>query len=243
MKCVILAGGMATRMRPFASYIPKHMIGICGKPLLEYTLYSLRKNGIREVCIVVGYQKEIIMNYFRDGERFKMKISYFIQRETLGTAHALRVAESFVADEEAFFLIYGDTFISSKAILNMNEKYKETRASAILALAAVKNPERFGVAIIENDRIKHIIEKPSLPPSNIVCAGAFILRPLVFEYIKKLAPSLRGEYELTEAIENIINDDLPVYAVLIDDEDWAHIKTPSDLIKAQDIINKQFRCI
>jgi dTDP-glucose pyrophosphorylase len=214
------------------------MIGIRDKPFLEHLILSVKKVGIKEIFLVVGERREIITRYFGNGEKLGLKLSYVVQEQTLGTADAIYRSRDFLKNEKEFLVIYGDIFITSWALSELINRYEETRARAVLAVAQVENPERYAVVIKDDDMIIGLVEKPMKPPSNFVMTGAMILTESVFKYIEKLKPSIRGELEITDALAMMVHDKLPIYAIIIDPKDWGHLDVASDLIKLHQIIEQ-----
>ncbi len=192
MDAVILAAGKGERLRPFTETRPKPMMPVLGKPQLVWTLETLEKAEIKKVIIVIGWLGEKIKNEI--GNQFgKIKIEYVWQKEQKGTGHALLVAEDMVSNE--FLVLMGDDFYSCEDILSLTNE----NGNAIL-VSEVENPENFGVVVGKN-KLEDIIEKPKNPPTNLVNTGAYKVDEGIFEILKKIKPSSRGEIELTDAIK------------------------------------------
>lgn len=240
MKAVILAAGEGTRLRPITSSKPKPMIKISGKPILEHIINSLSYSEITEVIIVTNYKGEAIQQYFKDRKLDNLKISFKKQEKMIGTGNALGITESMI--NEDFILVYGDLLFSPNALKKIIHIFKTKKLDGVIAVIPVKNPEKYGIIEIEkNQKIKRIIEKPdsNSAPSNLANAGLYIFSKEIFKKIKQLKPSIRGEYELTDAISQFIKDGKQIEAVKISNEDWIDISRPWDLLEANKWILKR----
>ncbi len=155
MRAVILTAGEGTRMRPLTLTRPKTMLPVGGKPLLEYNVEALRDAGIKNITMVVGYQKESVEEHFKNGSDFGVNIDYVTQEERLGTAHAIgQVADTMNKDDEAIIVTNGDIILENKLIKNLINRYNESQAQSILVLTKVDDPSSFGVVKLEGDYIK-----------------------------------------------------------------------------------------
>ncbi len=222
MKAVILAGGNGRRMGELSKNVPKVMIELKGKPILEWILDSL-VGKVSEAIIVVGYKKEAIMNYFKD--KYKgLKIRYVVQKEQLGTAHALGLVKNLISSR--FLLIYGDLHYDPKII----DKVLTNPCAGVIVVKEEQNPRDYGVIELIDGRVKKIHEKVSNPPSNLINAGIYLLPVEIFDAIEKTRPSSRGEYELTESIQHLI--DKGYYFGIIKVKKWVDVGTPERLVLA-----------
>lgn len=236
MKAVILAAGEGTRLKPITSSLPKPMIPIAGKPLLEHNLLGLKDAGIKEVLLIVGYKKEIIKEYFGDGARkFGLSITYKTQTEYLGTADATRYAESFVK-EDSFLMMYGDLLVDPIVFKKAIKKYQENDVKGLISLIEVENPHNYGIISLDNQNIvQKIVEKP--PPEmnlgNLANAGIYIFDPLIFGAIKKTELSKRNEYELTDSMEIMIEElGGAIYGFSLKEDYWNDIGLPWQVLDA-----------
>lgn len=179
MKAVILCGGLGTRLRPLTYEIPKNLIPVQGKPVLEHLLDLFKREGIHDVFLSVGYKKEKIMEHFGDGRKVGMNISYLEENSPLGTAGPLKMLP---LQTEPFVVSNGDELkdVDLKAMLTLHQK---TNALVTIALTQVDRPEEYGVARLDGNRILEFIEKPVSPPTNLVNAGLYILEPEVLQKI------------------------------------------------------------
>jgi len=232
LKAVILAAGEGVRMRPLTSTRPKHMIFLSGKPILEHLLLSLKESGIKDMLIIVGYENEKIKQYFRNGSKLEIKLSYAVQKEALGTADAIQLAEDYVK-KEPFLATYGDLLITPKAVKTILRNQK-SKATTNVGIVPVDQPENYGIVKLNGNRILEIIEKPSSAkaPSKLANAGIYIFTSKIFDQIKKTGESPRKELEITDSIRSLVEDKIPVFATKIDSREWMDIGRPWDLLEA-----------
>ena len=214
MKGVILHGGNGTRLRPLTYTDVKQLLPIAGKPISEYALENLIEIGIKEVNIVIGSTGgEEVKKYYGNGERWGISITYTYQDKPLGIAHAIGLIRNFVVNDN-FVVFLGDNFVQN-GISNLYSNFISHNYEGMIALVKVKNPVQFGIAEVEDDRIVRLVEKPKEPKSNLAIAGVYFLTPKIFESIDRLNPSARGEYEITEAYQDMVNKGLRVgYSVI-----------------------------
>ena len=176
------------------------MLPVGNRPFMEHVISALAANGIRDLYIVVGYQKERVMDYFEDGLDFGVKITYIEQNELLGTAHALRKAESYVNEE--FLVVNGDNLIDARAVKELISAIGEN----VILAALRRHSGDYGVLMVEQERVKAIIEKPERPCSGILNTGAYKFSPAIFEDLRHTPISERGSYELTQTLSQMIAD-------------------------------------
>ncbi len=213
MKAVILSAGLSIRMREIKGIDEqKTMIKYSEKPLLQRNIEIIRDNGIKDIIIVVNYMKNVIKNYFGNGEKFNVNIEYVEQENPKkGTANAVLCVESKINNN--FLLIYGDNVFDSKIISNI---LKINDCDGVLCVKNLENPKNFGVIKTDGENVKEIIEKPEKIISNLALTGIFILPIEIFESIKKTKISKRGEYELPESIQILINEGFKFKFIEID---------------------------
>ena len=229
MKGVILAAGHGKRLLPLTSFRPKHMLPVAGKPILHHSLEYLRDVlDIKDIIIVVGYERYAIMNYFKDGHELGMNITYVVQdsNQTRGIAVAVNLVKEFITEDFVVFL--GDNLFSAD-LRKVVDLHLKSKAAATLHLEENENPQRYGVVELKGDDVLSLEEKPQNPKSNFVITGFYVFSPIIFDMIPKLKPSARGEYELTDAIQELVNGGHSVKASLI--SGWRHdIGFPEDLL-------------
>jgi len=233
MRAVILTAGEGTRMRPLTLTRPKTMLPVGGKPLLEYNVEALRDAGIKNITMVVGYQKESVEEHFKNGIDFGVNIDYVTQEERLGTAHAIgQVADTMNKDDEAIIVTNGDIILENKLIKNLINRYNESQAQSILVLTKVDDPSSFGVVKLEGDYIKDIIEKPPIEdaPSDLINAGIYLFDRNIFQAIKKTEKSERGEFEITDSLKIQISQGKKVLGLISHDK-WIDVGRPWEFLE------------
>jgi len=195
MKGVILAGGLGTRLRPLTEVTNKHLLPVFDQPMIVHPLNTLKQLGIKDICIVTGgeYMADF-MRFLGSGNKFGVKLTYKIQDSPLGIAHALLQAEDFFRGEKVVAIL-GDNIFEKVNV--PKEAFEDDYAYVFLK--EVPNPERFGVAVFDgNGKVVEIEEKPKQPKSNYAVTGLYIYPNDVFDFIKNLKPSARGELEITD---------------------------------------------
>jgi UDP-N-acetylglucosamine diphosphorylase/glucosamine-1-phosphate N-acetyltransferase len=233
VKAVLLAAGEGVRLLPVTAKRPKHLIQVGGKPILQHCLEALKANGIIEAVIVTHYLSDKIRCYFGDGAKLGVKISYVEQKEVLGTGNAASVVEPFV--DGKFMLVYGDLLFSKEAIKTLLAAYTSENPDAVMAVVCVNKPESYGVVELGKDKaIKRIVEKPkpAKAPSNLANAGLYIFGKEVFEALRQVKRSVRGEWELTDAVTLLAKEGKRVVAAEIAKDSWFDVGRPWDLLDA-----------
>jgi bifunctional UDP-N-acetylglucosamine pyrophosphorylase/glucosamine-1-phosphate N-acetyltransferase len=214
MKVVILAAGRGTRMEEFTQNTTKAMLIIkdqnnIKKPMLQITMEKCVECGLKEFIFVVGYRKEDIYKHFGDGSKWGVNINYVTQPNIkAGTADAVRWTKEYLKNEKEFLLIYGDIVPSKEDLENLISGVSggSNNVRGVMAVRTVENPERYGVVETKGCVITRIIEKSKNPPTNLANAGIYVLPfPEIFEEISKTALSERGEFELTDSIQQVID--------------------------------------
>ena len=238
MKAVVLAAGKGTRLKPLTNTRPKHLIPVGGKPILEHVLLALKKAGIHEIYIIVGYRAEMIKDRFSDGSSLGLKIEYIVQPKLLGTADAIKTAQPYV--DENFLVVYGDLLFTPKAIVNILRAHKQSKPSVTMAVTPVANPERYGVVKLEEGWVIDLVEKPprGRAPSNFVNAGIYVFSEEIFEKIAKTKPSPRGELEVTDSLKLLMSEGRKVLAEEIPRNEWIDTGYPWNLLEANEWILK-----
>lgn len=202
MKGLILAAGLGTRLRPITSLRPKPTIAVANQPLIHYAVQNLVDVGIREIGVVVSHDTiEHLQASLRDftGAEF----SYIIQDPPLGLAHAVKEARGFLGDSD-FMMYLGDNLFEN-GISSFREAFKpDEGVNAVLALVPVDNPSQLGVAVVKDGRITELVEKPEVPPSNLAVAGVYVFDKSIHPIIDTLKPGAKNEYQITDAIFQLI---------------------------------------
>ncbi|MGQ9586990.1 MAG: bifunctional sugar-1-phosphate nucleotidylyltransferase/acetyltransferase [Thermoplasmata archaeon] len=231
MKGYILAAGEGLRMRPLTSNIPKPLLPVAGKPFLEHNIEALKEAGIKDLILLVGWRAQRVREHFEDGKDFGVKIDYVEQKERLGTAHAIGMAKDMIDSD--FFCLYGDVVLTKESVKGIVEHHKKVKGN-VMALTTVEDPRRYGCITVSDGVVKEIIEKPEVPESNMINAGAYVLGPEIFEAIAETKKSPRGEYEITDSLK-ILMKKAHVYAHLLKGE-WIDVARPWDLLEANRIL-------
>jgi dTDP-glucose pyrophosphorylase len=218
MKAVILAAGKGTRMKELTDDVPKPMLRVQGKPILEHILEGLLGAGIREFCIITGWHAEVIESYFGDGTKWGVNICYARQHVQDGTGKAPELARNFVGGDN-FLLTYGDILVKPETYQQMLKRFGEGEFSGVLAVTIGEDVTKGGLNFFDEQFcLKRLIEKPSpaqldqlraegwLKSAQPVWynAGIYLFSPTLFDFTAKLQPSPRGEYELTDAISAMV---------------------------------------
>jgi glucose-1-phosphate thymidylyltransferase len=203
MKALILAGGKGTRLRPITFSMAKQLVPVANKPVLFYGLEAIAEAGIREVGMIVGDTAAEIERAVGDGSRWGVQVTYIPQPEPLGLAHAVLTAEPYLRDEP-FLMYLGDNLVTS-SLQPLVQAFQQRKPNALILLAEVPNPQDFGVAELERERVVRLIEKPKHPPSNLALVGVYLFDKHIFEAARAIKPSWRGELEITDAIQYLID--------------------------------------
>jgi glucose-1-phosphate thymidylyltransferase len=218
VKGVILHGGAGTRLRPLTFSGPKQLLPVANKPVSQYVLEDLISSGVKEIAIVLGeIFPELVKEYYKDGSAFNARITYIYQGKPLGIAHAVKLCEEFVGEDE--FVVYLGDQILQKGIKCYLEKFLKEDYDAFILFKEVEDPTRFGVGQFdEKGKLVRLVEKPKVPPSKYAIVGVYFFKPVVFRIIEELKPSWRGELEITDAIQLMLDRGYSVgYEVL---EGW-----------------------
>ena len=233
MRALILAGGEGSRLRPLTHTNAKQLIPIAGEPILFHALGAIRDAGITEVGIVIGQTGDEIRAAVGDGSAWGLAVTYITQPQPLGLAHAVLVARDFVAGQP--FLMYLGDNVLLEGLARFVDEFERTRPDAQIFLARVPEPERFGVAVLEGDRVVRLVEKPMTPVSDLALVGVYLFDDSIIEAADTLEPSARGEYEITEAIQWLIDQGRTVRAEMVEGW-WKDTGRPSDLLEANRVM-------
>jgi len=228
MKGLILAAGLGTRLRPITSLRPKPSINVANKPLIHYAVDNLKEAGVDSIGVVVGRTTEVSIRETLEGMA-GVEFEYIMQDPPLGLAHAVKVARPFLGDDP--FIMYLSDNLFEHGIKSFAAAFDpDAGVNAVLALVEVPDPRALGVAVVENGRISRLVEKPAEPPSNLAVAGVYVFDASIHEAIEGLEPGAKGEYQITDAIQRLIDAGKTVAPVLV--EGWW-----KDTGKAEDILD------
>lgn len=233
MKGLLLAGGHGTRLRPLTHTGNKHMLPVANKPIIIYGLEHLRNTGIRDIGIVLGPIKEGVKELIGDGSKFGVRVSYIEQDEPRGLAHAVKVSQDFLG-EDPFVMYLGDNLLKS-GIESLLDDFKKTNPEAVIAVAKVRNPQRFGIVEMEGNKIVRLVEKPKFPKSDLALVGVYLFHSSIFDAIEKIKPSWRNELEITDAIQELINSNYDIHVHFVSGW-WKDTGKPEDLLEANQLV-------
>jgi len=233
LKGLILSGGEGTRLRPITHTSAKQLVPVANKPILFYGLESLREAGISDIGIIVGDTADEIREAVGDGSTWGVRVTYIRQEAPLGLAHAVLTAADFLADSP-FVMYLGDNLIK-EGIAAFVEEFRRKDVDALILLAHVTEPQRFGVAKLDGSRIVQLVEKPKDPPSDLALVGAYMFRPSILAASRAISPSWRNELEITDAIQHLIDHGHHVEAHIIEGwwKDTGHLE---DLLEANRMV-------
>ncbi len=233
LKGLILSGGKGSRLRPFTYTNAKQLVPIANKPVLFYAIEQLVEAGIRDIAIVVGETADQIRAAVGDGAAFGTSIDYIQQDEPLGIAHAVKIARRYMG-ETPFVLYLGDNFLLG-GVKSFVDAFRHNGANCQILLHPVTNPQAFGVAEVVDGRVVRIVEKPPNPPSNLAVIGIYMFDHTVFPAVAQLQPSARGELEITDTIQYLIDSGLRVHAELLD-RYWIDTGKMDDILEANRVV-------
>jgi bifunctional UDP-N-acetylglucosamine pyrophosphorylase/glucosamine-1-phosphate N-acetyltransferase len=233
LKVFILAAGEGQRMKPLTETRPKVMLSVGGKPILGHLLETIVKAGFRDVGIIIGYRNEVIRRYFGNGAHLGLNIKYIWQESQLGTANAVIQVENEV-ENEPFILINGDVLTNVNNIIGLS-----TNETLAMAIARISDPTGLGIVETIGGRVVRIHEKSDNPPSDLANAGMYVLTSEIFQAIRTIAESERGEYELTDALQKLIDGGAHVKTLMV--EDWWDVGYPWHLLEANERILRDIK--
>ncbi len=234
LKGLILSGGAGTRLRPITHTSAKQLVPVANKPVLFYGIEALVDAGVTEIGIIIapetGGEIEAAAG---DGSQFGATITYILQDKPAGLAHAVLTAADFIGDS-SFVMYLGDNLLRD-GLRGLVATFKEAEPEALILLTPVEDPQSYGVAELDGEHIVRLIEKPKDPPSNLALVGVYLFSPSIFEAARKLEPSWRGEYEITEAIQGLIDDGKAVRSEVVRGW-WKDTGQLADMLEANRLV-------
>ena len=216
MKALILAGGTGSRLRPITYSMAKQLVPVANKPVIEYGIESIAAAGVKDFGIITGDTGPAVEAAVGDGSRWGINITYIPQPAPLGLAHAVSTAKDFLGDSD-FIMYLGDNLIKS-SVSGLVLEFQSHAPAATILLTPVPNPSDFGVAEMADGKVSRLEEKPKEPRSNLALVGVYLFDKRIHDSIARLKPSKRGEYEITDAIQGLIDEGLTVRSHIV--EGW-----------------------
>ncbi len=236
MKGVIIAGGKGTRLYPLTKIINKNLLPIYNKPMIYYSIQILADAGIKDILIITGTEHSgQFISLLNSGDEFGVKLHYEVQKKPLGPANAINVARDF-AQNEKIVVVFSDNIFENN-IKKACENFKKQKEGAKIFLKEVSDPRRFGVAEIKEKKVLSIEEKPKNPKSNLAVVGLYMYDKKAFDFIDKLKPSKRGEYEVTDLNNFYIKNNQMTYEML--NGHWTDAGTFDSLLAVNNWIAKK----
>jgi glucose-1-phosphate thymidylyltransferase len=238
MKALVLSGGKGTRLRPLTFTCAKQLIPVANKPILGYVLDQVASTKIKKVGIITAYETgQFVEDYAKDGSDWGLHISY-IPQEPLGLAHAVKTAKRFLGND-SFVMCLGDN-VTGQGLESFVKKFKAEHLDALIILKEVDNPSAFGIAQLDNKgNIIQLVEKPKTPMGNLAIIGTYLFSNKVHQAIEKIKPSWRGELEITDAIQEMINLGFTVKAEILNSW-WLDTGKKDDILSANAKILDEF---
>ena len=234
MKGLILSGGKGTRLYPLTFTSAKQLIPVANKPVLFRVIEAIRDAGIDEIGIVVGDTANEIKKAVRRGNKWGVKITYIHQEQPLGLAHAVKISQDFLGDDR-FVMFLGDNVIQG-GISTLIRQFADSQWNSQIVLTEVSHPEEYGVADLDEDgKIRQLIEKPKNPPSNLALVGIYMFDHHIFEAVNAILPSRRGELEITDAIQWLVEQKYDVYPY-VHRGWWIDTGAPSAMLEANSLV-------
>lgn len=230
MKALVLCGGKGTRLRPLTFTLAKQLIPVANRPILGYVLDQVAETNIKQVGVIIGLDTgQSVKDYVKDGSAWKLSVTY-IPQEPLGLAHAIKTARGFL-EQDDFVMLLGDN-LQGEGIADLIKRFEEEKLDALILLKEVEDPTMFGVAVLDNEgNVVKVVEKPKKPPSNLAIVGTYLFSSRIHEAVERITPSWRGELEITDAIQEMMDGGFKVRADILDTW-WLDTGKKDDVLSA-----------
>jgi len=234
MKGLILSGGKGTRLRPITHTSAKQLVPVANKPVLFYGIEAIAQAGITDIGIIIAPETgDEIRAAVGDGSRFGVSVTYIVQDKPAGLAHAVLTAEPFLG-EDSFVMYLGDNLLQG-GITELVDRFRQSEPDALILLTPVDDPESYGVAELDGNRVVALVEKPVAPRSNLALVGVYMFTAAVHDAARAIEPSARGELEITDAIQQLLDADLSVESHIVRGW-WKDTGQLADMLEANRLI-------